>query len=89
MTIPPLPWRYPFQQDAPRHRQILRPIVSAQIVGADLSTPFKALVDSGSEHVLAGPWLQTDAAVDVGNPKYSIHLGIGGPEKTYLSILWT
>ena len=78
MTIPALPWRYPFQLDAPRQRQILRPIVSAQLIGADPSTPFKALVDSGSEHVLAAPWLASDAAVDLRNPKYSLRLGIGG-----------
>jgi hypothetical protein len=47
-------------------------------VGLELSTPVKALVDSGSEHVLAAPWLVSDANVDMGNPKFSLEIGIGG-----------
>jgi hypothetical protein len=35
-------------------------------------------VDSGSEHVLAAPWLTADAAVAMGNIKYRSRLGIGG-----------
>jgi hypothetical protein len=78
MSTPALPWRYPFQVDAPRQREILRPIVSARLVGGDLSSPVKALVDSGCEHVLAAPWMASDANVSLDSPKYSINLGIGG-----------
>ena len=78
MTIPPLPWRYPYLADKPRQRELLRPIVSAQLIGVADGSAVKALVDSGCEHVLAAPWLASGAAVDMGNPKYSIQLGIGG-----------
>jgi hypothetical protein len=81
-TPPPLPWRYPFQLDVPRFREVLRPVVSVRLRGADLSSGVIALVDSGSEHILAGPWLASDTAVDLTNPKYVETLGIGGRNVT-------
>jgi hypothetical protein len=74
----PLPWRYPYLHDVPRQREVLRPVVSVQLLGAELSSPVKALVDPGSEHVLAAPWLASDAKVDLASPKYEINLGIAG-----------
>jgi hypothetical protein len=77
-VAPALPWWHPYLKDRPRYRDVLRPIVSVRLVGRDMSTPVKALVDSGSEHILAAPWLASDMAADLANPKYEIPLGIGG-----------
>jgi hypothetical protein len=78
VPVPPLPWQFPYQLDKPRQRDVHRPIVTARLRGPDLSTPVVALVDSGSEHVLAAPWLANDTAVDLSQPKYESRLGIGG-----------
>jgi hypothetical protein len=75
---PALPWRYPFQLDKPRQRQVLRPIVSIRLRGEDVSAAAVALVDSGSEHILAAPWLVSDAKVELARPKFETELGIGG-----------
>jgi hypothetical protein len=83
-----LPWRYPFLRDAPRHREVLRPIVSAQLIGADIGTPVKALVDSGSEHCLAAPWVAADAKADLRQATHALRLGMGGdnPEVSFLHV---
>jgi len=57
---------------------VLRPLVSVRLCGTDLSTPTPALVDSGSEHVLAAPWAVQDAGIDIANPKHEFELSIGG-----------
>lgn len=56
--------------------------MSVRLVDHDLSSPVKALVDSGSEHVLAAPWLAADAGADLSSCKYEIDLGIGGANPT-------
>lgn len=38
----------------------------------------KALVDSGSEHILAGPWLVSDTGVNPSRSKFETTLGIAG-----------
>ena len=88
MTDCPLPWRFPFQRDAPRHREVLRPIVSVQLGAFDLSVPAKALVDSGSEHILAEPWLASDIQVDLRNAHHVRRLRIGGenPEVKFVDV---
>lgn len=77
---PPLPWRYPYQFDRQRsvYRHVLRPVVSARLRATDVSSSVISLVDSGSESTLAAPWLASDAAVDLRNPKYVTDLGVGG-----------
>ncbi|MCA1709912.1 MAG: hypothetical protein LC808_44175 [Actinobacteria bacterium] len=75
---PPLPWRYPYQRDRPRQREVLRPLVSVRLRGQDLSSGALALVDSGSEHIVAAPWLASDAKADLAHPKYETELGMGG-----------
>ena len=74
----PFPWRYPYQRDAPRQREVLRPVVSVRLVGPDLSASVLALVDTGCEHVLAAPWVVQDAGIDLSASSYAIDLGIGG-----------
>lgn len=88
MTERPLPWRYPFQADAPRQREVLRPIVSVQLVGSEPTVPVKALVDSGSEHILAAPWLASDAQIDLRDAHHERRLGIGGqnPEVRFVDM---
>src|SRR5687767_9625825 len=74
----PLPWRYPYQRDAPRFREVLRPLVSIRLVGRDLSSAAKALVDTGCDHILAAPWVIQDAGIDPNDATHAIELGIGG-----------
>lgn len=74
----PFPWRYPYQRDAPRQREVLRPVVSARLVGTDLSASVLALVDTGCEHILVAPWVVQDAGIDMTSASYTIDLGIGG-----------
>jgi len=52
--------------------------VSIRLLGRDISTGVLALVDSGSEHILAAPWLVADAKVELDHPRYETDLGIGG-----------
>lgn len=82
-ATPDLPWRFPFQKDAPRQHEVLRPLVSVRLCGEDVSAGVLALVDSGSEHILAAPWLAADAKVDLRQPKYETELGIGGGRPTF------
>lgn len=83
-----LPWRYPYQADSPRQREVLRPIVSTRLVGADISTPVLALVDSGSEHILAAPWLASDVAADLTQPRFvrTIWIAGGNPEVKFVDL---
>jgi hypothetical protein len=64
-ATPSFPWRFPYQRDAPRQCEVLRPVVPVRLSGPDTGTPVSALVDSGSEHILAAPWLASDVAVDL------------------------
>jgi len=59
-----------------------------RFVGPDVSTPVAALVDSGSEHVLAAPWLANDVAVDLTNPKFvsTIWIAGGNPEVKFVDL---
>lgn len=52
--------------------------MSARLVGLDISTPVSAIVDSGSEHVLAAPWLANDTATDLNSPKFVRTIWIAG-----------
>jgi hypothetical protein len=78
VTQTPLPWKYPYVPDPVTNGQVLRPVVSSQILGKSISSPVKALVDSGSEHVLAAAWLINDALVSLDNPTRTLDLGMGG-----------
>jgi hypothetical protein len=68
---------------------VLRPVVPVRLIGPDTSTPVSALVDSGSEHILAAPWLASDVAVDLTNPKFvtTIWVAGGNPEVTFVDLL--
>jgi hypothetical protein len=57
--------------------------VSIRLLGRDISTGVLALVDSGSEHILAAPWLVADAKVELDHPRYETDLGIGGGTPTF------
>lgn len=76
---PPFPWVYAYQEDGPRLDLItLRPVVPIRIVGRDVSETTYALVDSGSTHILAAPWLADAAGVDRKASGRRLRLGIGG-----------
>jgi len=73
------PWLYRYAEDGPRRQTVvLRPVVPVTLVGDDLSTPVFALIDSGSEHVLAAPWLANAVGVNHSQAHDEIDLGIGG-----------
>ncbi len=79
MAPPDLPWLYRYQEDGPRLDSIaLRPIVPVAVVGVDVATPALALVDSGSEHILAARWVAQDAGYDPTRSHRQLVLGIGG-----------
>lgn len=74
-------WLFPYAEDpasARRDRIPLRPVVAVRLVGA-YEAPIKvaALVDSGSEHVLATPMLARAIGVDP-DPATETTIGIGG-----------
>lgn len=76
---PPFPWVYPYQEDGPRLGSVvLRPIVPVTLVGADVAPASLALVDSGSEHILAAPWLASSVGIDPKQSQRRHNLGIGG-----------
>jgi hypothetical protein len=76
---PPFPWIYPYQAGDRRLDMITyRPLVSIQIVGADVSNNAHALVDSGCTHILAASWLADSAGVDPKASGRQLRLGIGG-----------
>ncbi len=73
------PWVYSYQEDGPRlGTVVLRPIVPVTLVGADVAPASLALVDSGSEHVLAAPWLASAVGVDPEMSHRQLDLGVGG-----------
>jgi hypothetical protein len=63
-------------------------VVPVRLIGPDTSTPVSALVDSGSEHILAAPWLASDVAVDLTKPKFvtTIWVAGGNPEVTFVDL---
>jgi hypothetical protein len=79
MSVRPFPWVYPYQEDGPRlGTVVLRPIVPITLVGEDVAPTSLALVDSGSEHVLAAPWLANAVGIDANQSQRRLNLGIGG-----------
>ena len=79
MAPPPYPWLYQYQEDGPRlGTTVLRPVVPVTLVANDVAPPSLSLVDSGSEHVLAAPWLASAVGVDPGQGHRSLVLGMGG-----------
>jgi hypothetical protein len=79
VAAPPFPWTYGYQEDGPRlNSVVVRPVVPVSVVGVETSPPVLALVDSGSEHVLAAPWLATAVGVDPDDAHRTLDLGIGG-----------
>jgi hypothetical protein len=82
-VAPPLPWIYPYQEDGPRRDSVvLRPVVPIVMMGATASPPVDALVDSGSENVLASAWLADAAGLDLAGAHSSLDLGMGGHSVT-------
>jgi hypothetical protein len=77
--LPGLPWLYRYREDGPRAGSIvLRPVVPVTLLAADEAPPVLALIDSGSEHVLAAPWLAQAIGVDPDRAHKTVSLGIGG-----------
>lgn len=80
MSDPPgFPWLYPYQEEeAPDDSVVLRPVVPVSLIADAASPPVAALVDSGSEHVLAAAWLAEVIGIDLDVSTWSLELGIGG-----------
>lgn len=77
--LPPEPWVFDFQTDpTPRlGRTVYRPVVTLELAGPRGSTSVFALIDSGSEHTLAAPWVR-DAIGAEPEVDREIVLGMGG-----------
>ena len=56
----------------------MRPVVPITLAGVEIAPTTLALVDSGSEHILAAPWLAIAAGIDPLASDKSMVLGIGG-----------
>ena len=81
------PWVFPYIEErrSREHpfsdRPLWRPAVRIRFVGPAGSEGVLALVDSGSDHVLAGPWVAQAIGVDLtGADEY--RLLIGGSPRT-------
>ena len=73
------PWLYPYQEDGPRlGSTVMRPVVPITLAAVETAPTSFALVDSGSEHILAAPWLAVAVGIDPLKSDKSMVLGIGG-----------
>jgi hypothetical protein len=79
MSSPADAWLYPFiaEPELRRDRTVLRPVVTVGFVGLD-GIVVDALVDSGSEHVLADALIAQELGIDLAAVTDSEPLGIGG-----------
>lgn len=57
---------------------MLRPVVPITPVGDEVGQTVSALVDSGSEHILAAPWIARAVGLDPGSSARELTIGIGG-----------
>lgn len=85
----PFPWLFPYWEDpspasldrypAQSGRRVIRPLVEVSLEGTiSLEQKVQALVDSGSEHTLAAPWLARAIGLDRSSRLWQTTLGIGG-----------
>lgn len=84
MQPPELPWVYPYEeeyrsQDHPfLEKPLLRPVVIVRFAGSRLSEQnVAALVDSGSDHILAAPWIAQEIGVEP-DPDREMRIQVGG-----------
>jgi hypothetical protein len=84
---PDQPWVYPYVEDltvgakqraARMGRVPLRPVVPVEMIGPDDSQRTLGLVDSGSEHTLAGAWLARATGARPGPDDPELEIVIGG-----------
>jgi hypothetical protein len=80
----PFPWVYRYEPEARAQggdflvKPLLRPVVVVRLVGEHVgSVNLAGLVDSGSDHVVAAPWVAQDIGVTP-DPSREITLKIGG-----------
>jgi hypothetical protein len=74
-------WIFPYVEYPVERRgrdvTVLRPVVEVTLVGSEDTTKVAALVDSGCENTLVGPWLPRTIGVKP-DPSTEFTLGIGG-----------
>jgi hypothetical protein len=80
----PFPWVFPYVEDpdtsprSPGERSVLRPALELTLVGSSNERQtVLALVDSGSEHILAAPFLARAIQAEP-DPSRELIIGIGG-----------
>lgn len=87
MTARSLPWTYPYQREVRADKsfiehELLRPVVTVRLSGERRSDHnVAALVDSGSDHILAAPWIAQDIGV-IPDPQREMQLQVGGHTRT-------
>lgn len=85
---PALPWLFPYVEEPvnraypPGTGIILRPVLEITVVGSDDEVKVAALVDSGSESVLGGPWIPRAIGVTP-DPATEIKIGIGARREVF------
>ena len=80
---PDRPWIFPYVEEPvqrgypPGEDSVLRPLVEITVVGPLDTEKVAALVDTGSENILVGPWAPRVLGIKP-DPRTEIELGIGG-----------
>jgi hypothetical protein len=83
---PRRPWVFPYVEEPvyrghpPDQRSVLRPLLELTIVGDIDEAKVAALVDSGAENTLLGPWLPRAVGLNP-DPSTEIVLGVGGGKR--------
>ncbi len=84
MQPPELPWVYPYEEEnrsqehAFLEKPLLRPVVIVRFAGVHVSEQnVAALVDSGSDHILAAPWIAQEIGVEP-DPNREMRIRVGG-----------
>lgn len=87
MPLPPFPWLFPYVEDLTpparypegTERSVFRPLVEVSFRGRlEMEHKVAALVDSGSEHTLAAPWVARALGLELNDAHRTMNLRLGG-----------
>lgn len=90
MSTHTFPWVFPYAEDLTvgseerrkrTGRLALRPVLPIELSGPHGSGKTLALVDSGSEHTLAAPWLARATGHEPGEYPKELTIGLGGSDR--------
>ena len=82
MAERPLPWLYPYREDAQSTRldgPVFRPFVPISLVHGDRSTlPLTGLIDTGADSILASNLIADELGVDLDDHDGEVTHAVGG-----------